>query len=607
MDRVNSPEARCDRPAFFRSDGRTTAVPCRRSRQASFGAMLRLAPFCLIMMLLGSPANGETAADDKLAPQDTVEISVSGWHTLLGGVAEARLLNDAFTIGITGTVELPVIGRVTAAGLSESELAKLIADLLQARSGSDQRPVTKVERRELAAEVPSSPATTRVDGPRPATAPRVAKPAATEQPGSDRFRVDALLSDLAAARKELDEARGEARAVRQAARDAALGHDRRLAAERQRVAAVTEQLNAARSDLAAAKARLEQKANTGRDLDAAVAKVNEARQLAARERAKSAELEAKLLAARKELDAIRNGALLAGHEREEILRSDLAAAKGDLEATRRAADDGRAQAREAAAMAAEQGEALEDERRRAEGLARELGIVRREFERLAATTDGAMRSKAAALRARNAAQASLAGARQALEVVRQKLSGHERALAIARRSVLEAQAELRAAKQTALQAGTLAELAASRAGEALDLEREKARALARDLEIARQERDAAMKELAASSSAAQSQMLEERDSLNGRRPALERGGGDVSKQKASPRKAKGHRQNARADDRASENARSVARKQKKPVRDRGAADIRKVELAKPPRPDRSVPIVLPDALLPRRSPMRVLW
>ncbi|MBP2238586.1 hypothetical protein J2Z31_005123 [Sinorhizobium kostiense] len=597
MDRVNSPEATCDRPAFFRSDGRTAAVPCHRSRQTSFGAMLRLVPFCLIMMLLGSPANGETATDDKLAPQDTVEISVSGWHTLLGGVAEARLLNDAFTIGASGTVELPVIGRVTAAGLSERELAKLIADLLQARSGSDQRPVTKVQRREPAAEVPSSPATTRVDGPRPAT----------EHPGYERSRVDALLSDLAAARKELDKARGEARAVRQAARDAAAGRDRRLAAERQRVAAVTEQLNAARSGLAAAKTRLEQEANTARDLDAAVAKVNEARQLATRERAKSAELESKLLAARKELDAFRGGALLAGREREEILRSDLAVAKGDLEATRRAADDGRAQARAAAAMAAEQGRALANERRRAEGLARELGIVRREFERLAATTDAAMQSKAAALRARNAAEASLADATQALEVARQKLSGHERALAIARRSALEARAELRAAKQAALQAGALAELAASRAGEALDLEREKARALARDLEIARQERDAAMKELAASS-AAQSQALEERDNLNGRRPALERGGGDVSKQKARPRKAStGQEQSGRADDRASEHARPVARKQKKPVRDRGAADIRKVELAKPPRPDRSVPIVLPDSLLPRQSPIRGLW
>lgn len=605
MDRVNT-EAMCDGPAFFRIEERTTAVPCHRARPASFGAMLRIVPFCF-MMLFGTPANGETATDDKLAPQDTVEISVSGWHTLLGGVAEARLLNDAFTIGASGTVELPVIGRVTAAGLSERELAKLIADLLQARSGSDQRPVTKVQRREPAAEVPSSPATTRVDGPRPATAPSAAEPAATEQPGPERARVDTLLDDLAAARKELEEARGEARAVRQAARDAAARHDRHLAAERQRVAAVTQELNAARADLDAAKARLEQEGNTMRDLDAAVAKANEARELAARERAKGAALEAKLLAARKEVDAIRKGGLLAGREREDILRSDLAAARGDLAATRRAADNGRAQVRKATAKAAEQERALEIERQRAEGLARDLGIVRREFERLAATTDGAMRSRAAALRARDAAEASLSDARRALEAARQKLSGYERALAIARRSALEARAELRAAKQAALQAGTLAELAASRAGEALDLEREKARALARDLEIARRERDAARKELASSSAVGSETLGSERDSSNGRPLAVERREGDVSKEKAQRLKAKGHRQNARVDDRASENARPVARKQKKPVRDRGAADIRKVELAKPPRPDRSVPIVLPDALLPRRSPMRVLW
>lgn len=607
MHHVKSSEATCDRDAFFLSDGRITAVPHHRARQASFGAMFRVVPFCLIVMLLGSPAKGETATDDRLAPQDTVEIGVSGWHTLLGGVAEAALLNGTFTTGTSGTIELPGIGRLPAAGLSESELAKLIADRLQARSGSDQRPVTTVQRRTPAPEVPSSSATTRVEGPPLAAQPRVAGPAATERLGPEPSRVDALPGDLAAARMELKEARREARAARLTARDAEIRHDRRLAAERQRVAALTQELNAARADLKAAKARLEQEANTTRDRDAAVSKVNEARELAARERAKGAALEEKLLAARKEVDAVRNGALLAGRKREDILRSDLAAVRRDLDAMRHAAYSRGEQVRKAAAMVAHQGRALENERQRAEGLARDLASVRREFDRMAAKTAGAIRSEAAALEARNAAEASLADARQALEAARQTLAAHERALAIVRQSALEARAELSAAKQAALQAGTLAKLAARRAGEALELEREKTRSLARDLEIARKERDAARKELARSSAAQSEALAGEPDDSNGRRLALERREGDVSKGEAQRLKSStGHKQNARVGDRASERAKPVARKRARSVRDGGSPDVRKVELGRQPPPVRKAAIVLPDALLPRRAPIRGL-
>ncbi len=576
MDHVNRSEATCDWPALFCNDGRSTAVPGHRARDASFKAMLRVVPFCL-MMLLGSAAKGETATDDRLAPQDTVEISVAGWHALLGGVAEAALLNDTFTIGTSGTVELPVIGRLPAAGLSESELAKLIADRLQARSGSDQRPVTTVQRRTPSPERPSSRATS-VEAPPPAAQPRVAEPAATEQVGSERSRVDALLGDLAAARMELDEARGEAHAAHQAARDAAIRHDRRLAAERQRVAALAQELTAARADLEAAKARLQQKANAARDWDAAIAMVNEARKLVARERAKGAAVEKKLLAARKEVDAMR-----------------------------RAADNGGAQARKAAAMAAEQGRTLENERQRPEGLALDLAVLQREFERLGAKTAGAIRSKAAALRARNAAEASLADARQALEAARRKLAANERALAIVRRSALEARAELRSEKQAALRADTLAKVAAGRAGEALDVEREKARSLARDLEIARQERDAARKELARSSAPNES-LADERDSSNGRRLAVGRREGDLPKGGAQrPKASPGHRQNARVGDHRSAPAKPVAQKRVRSAREGGSPEIRTVDLGKSTSSVRSVTIVLPDALLPRRSPMRDLW
>ncbi|CCE99484.1 conserved hypothetical protein (plasmid) [Sinorhizobium fredii HH103] len=613
MDHVNRSEATCDSPAFPCGDQCAAAAPCHRARQAPLSATLRVVPFCL-MMLLGSPAKGGPPTDDRLAPQDTVEISVSGWHTLLGGVVEAALLNDTFTIGTGGTLELPEIGRLPAAGLRESELAKLIADRLQARSGSDQRPATTVQRRTPAPRVPSSRVTTPAEGPPPAAQLRIAEPAATKQLQtlkSEQSRVQVLLGDLAAARMELEKARGEARAARQADRDASIRHYRSLAAERQRAAAVTQELNAARADLEAMKVRLKHEANAARDWETAVATVNEARELVARDRAKRAELEENLLTARKEVDAIKTGALSAGRQREDILRRDLAAARRDLDATRRAADHAGAQARKLAAMAAEQGRALENERRRAESFARDLTIVRREIEHLETKSAGAIRSKAAALRARNVAEASLVDARRALDEERRKLGAYERDLAVARQSAaaLEARAKLAAKEQAAaVQARTAAEAAAMRSGEALALEREKGRSLARGLDTARQERDAAKEELVRSSAARSEVFGDERERSSGRGLAVERKEVDLPKGKAQrPTASIERRRNVRDDNHANERAKPVARKRAGSAGGGGSLEIRKVELGKPAPSVRSATVLLPDALLPRRPPMLGRW
>ncbi len=533
---------------------------------------------------------------------------------MLGGVVEAALLNDTFTIGTGGTLELPEIGRLPAAGLRESELAKLIADRLQARSGSDQRPATTVQRRTPAPRVPSSRVTTPAEGPPPAAQLRIAEPAATKQLQtlkSEQSRVQVLLGDLAAARMELEKARGEARAARQADRDASIRHYRSLAAERQRAAAVTQELNAARADLEAMKVRLKHEANAARDWETAVATVNEARELVARDRAKRAELEENLLTARKEVDAIKTGALSAGRQREDILRRDLAAARRDLDATRRAADHAGAQARKLAAMAAEQGRALENERRRAESFARDLTIVRREIEHLETKSAGAIRSKAAALRARNVAEASLVDARRALDEERRKLGAYERDLAVARQSAaaLEARAKLAAKEQAAaVQARTAAEAAAMRSGEALALEREKGRSLARGLDTARQERDAAKEELVRSSAARSEVFGDERERSSGRGLAVERKEVDLPKGKAQrPTASIERRRNVRDDNHANERAKPVARKRAGSAGGGGSLEIRKVELGKPAPSVRSATVLLPDALLPRRPPMLGRW
>ncbi|TJV60911.1 MAG: hypothetical protein E5Y18_03605, partial [Mesorhizobium sp.] len=92
----------------------------------SCSAMLCLISFCIL--LLGSAAHGRPKADDRLAPRDTIELHVWQWTALRDGVLEALQLNHSFTIDSTGTLDLPLIGSIAAAGLREEELAKLISD-----------------------------------------------------------------------------------------------------------------------------------------------------------------------------------------------------------------------------------------------------------------------------------------------------------------------------------------------------------------------------------------------------------------------------------------------------------------------------------------------
>ncbi len=95
----------------------------------------RFVLFCFVM-LLGSPATGQSETNGKLAPQDTIELHISGFM-------EAMLVNNTFTINSAGALYLPMIGQIPAAGLREDELAKLITDRLQAISGLRERAVVR--------------------------------------------------------------------------------------------------------------------------------------------------------------------------------------------------------------------------------------------------------------------------------------------------------------------------------------------------------------------------------------------------------------------------------------------------------------------------------
>jgi hypothetical protein len=505
-------------------------------------------------------------------------------------------LSNTFTIGTTGTLDLPILGRVPAAGLRATELAELIADRLQARIGLHNRPFTTVQRKQpppldAGGSVERSPvpetrsARTSTDSSSNAAServhvegrPAVAQPslngsrtsvgtAATEQQQGlepERSSANTLLRELAAARMETEAAREDALAAHQAAHDDAVRYVQRITAERQWAATLTQGLTQT---------------------------LGEAHREAARERAKGAALEQNLLVALGKIDALKNSAQSIG-EREEVLRRELAGARKELDAARQAAHDAGAQARAVADATTEQNRTLEEQRQRAEGLARDLTLAQREVESMRAQTALAIRERAAAHSARDAADAALADARRALDKEQHKVGLYERDLAAARRSIdaLEASANLAAASHT------------KRAGEALALERERPDSVVRALDTARQERDAAKEEVNRVSAAQSKALEQERDRVLALSRDL-----TAARKEIDILKARGERRTSRVEDapkaRAPNSARprTVARSTSKSA----LREIRKVKERNLQRTVRLTRIVLPDALLPTRPPIR---
>ncbi|WP_292161418.1 polysaccharide biosynthesis/export family protein [Mesorhizobium sp.] len=465
--------------------------------------MLCLISFCLIL-LLESPANGRPRTDEKLAPLDTIELRVWRWTALRDGVLEALQLNHTFTIDSAGTLDLPMIGTIAAAGLREEELATLISDRLQARSGRQERADTTVKlipnppsditgsvEHPGKQKVPEPPADAADDDSSSAVASERAsvetgqveaqqsvrgshtpwEPAAEQQQALEGER---LKSELSAARMQIAAARGEALAARQTARNDAVRNDQNLATARQRTAALVQELDAVRTDRGA--------------------------------------LEQKLFAALREVDALKKSVQPARGDHEAVLGRELAAARAELGAMQRGARDASAQARAVADMMAEQGQALKQQRRRAEELALDLEVAQREAKGLKAKAILADREKAAMLEARHSMEASLAEAQRALDAVRTDRGALEQKLfaalrevdalkksvqpargdheAVLGRELAAARAELGAMQRGARDASARARAVAgmmAEQGQALKQQRRRAEELALDLEVAQRE------------------------------------------------------------------------------------------------------------------------
>ncbi|SJM29419.1 polysaccharide biosynthesis/export family protein [Mesorhizobium delmotii] len=558
--------------------------------------MLCLISFCIIL-LLESTAHGRPKADDRLAPRDTIELHVWRWTALRDGVLEALQLNHTFTIDSAGTLDLPVIGNIAAAGLREEELAELISDRLQVRSGRQERADTTVKLiqnppSDITGSVehpgkqkaPEPPADAADDSSSAVASERASvekgqagaqpsvrgshtrwEPAAEQQQAleGERLKMNELLNELSAARMEVAAARGEALAARQTARNDAVRDNQNLATARQRAAALVQELDAVRTDRGA--------------------------------------LEQKLLAALREVDALRKSVQPARGDHE---GRELAAARAELGAMQRGARDASAQARAVADMMAEQGQALKQQRRRAEELALDLEVAQREVNGLKAKAILADHEKAAMLEARHSMEASLAEAQRALDEERHKAERFERELTAARQTIdaLKTSANLAVVAQTnAIKDRQVAEAALKRAGDALELERERADSAARDLDRARRERDAAKQEASRVSMELSVALEQERNKAIGlaRDLSAVRKAIDIEKAQGERRT---ERMNRAPKARATATSRADVSARSRPARQPGLRENRKVKVKRPSRPVLVATIALPDALLPTRPP-----
>lgn len=113
----------------------------------------------MILLLLGLPAstlgapNGDddaarqntSGADYRLGSLDKLRIKVTAWRPARAEVFSWKALDGAYSISAAGTLSLPLLGEVSAAGATTAELASEIADRLKERIGLVESPDVSIE------------------------------------------------------------------------------------------------------------------------------------------------------------------------------------------------------------------------------------------------------------------------------------------------------------------------------------------------------------------------------------------------------------------------------------------------------------------------------
>jgi polysaccharide export outer membrane protein/exopolysaccharide production protein ExoF len=99
----------------------------------------------LAILLLASVDGVAAAGEYVLGPQDTVRVLVYEWRASKDEIFEWTALNDEFTVSAAGTISLPLVGEIPAAGSTTGEVERKITEQLQKGLGLGRRPATAVE------------------------------------------------------------------------------------------------------------------------------------------------------------------------------------------------------------------------------------------------------------------------------------------------------------------------------------------------------------------------------------------------------------------------------------------------------------------------------
>ncbi|MDX8506250.1 polysaccharide biosynthesis/export family protein [Mesorhizobium captivum] len=403
---------------------------------------LCLISLCLLL-LLGLPARSQSV-EDRLSPGDHIELHVWHWTALRGGVLEGLQLNRNFSIDSTGKVDLPNIGSISAAGLRTDELAKLITDRLQARSGLPERPETTVQRilepametttsvESAGDQAPPEPSAVAAANASPSLAGLEKEPV-TAPPGGLESRKSAELAPTTPHALKAPEALKTPEPLKEAARTVPGEHEQAL---RRELAAAREALDVmqrnARDASAVAHAVADKAAKQAQDLE--------------KQRQKARALALDLQAARRVIEGFKAKAIVWDNEKAAMLRAHRAT-----------------EASEAAVQ-----RALDGERHRVELLEQQLAASRQTVDALKTGANLAAAGQANAVKDRQAAEAASRQSGEALALERQRADAAARVLDSVRKD-RDASREAAAALSAAL-----------------EQERERSIGLARSLSAARQ-------------------------------------------------------------------------------------------------------------------------
>lgn len=111
-------------------------------KQFGICSVLAAAGLLQYLALATSPAH---ATDYLLGPQDKLRVKVYEWRPAQDKIVEWEGLNDEFTVGSNGKVSLPLVGEISAGGLTPSAVAGAVGEALRTRMQLVQKPDTTVE------------------------------------------------------------------------------------------------------------------------------------------------------------------------------------------------------------------------------------------------------------------------------------------------------------------------------------------------------------------------------------------------------------------------------------------------------------------------------